>query len=118
MSWNCQRFLARIRVDHTNMATFLPHNPISQFFERSQSRHPRKEPAIRSYLYRNDMITEIMNGFQVPDFLFCLLFETEIDDLMDVLERFIQCLPLGITSWKERALNHIEAVFVFFNKKD
>lgn len=63
-----------------------------------------------------DMVTEIPDGFQMPDIFFGLLFKTEIDDLMDVLQRFIQCLPLRITPLKKRALHHIEAIFIFFNK--
>lgn len=62
------------------------------------------------------MITEILNRFQMSDGLFCLFFETEFEDFVDVLQRFIKCLPLRITSWKKRTFYHIEAIFVFLDK--
>jgi len=62
------------------------------------------------------MVTEIPDGFQMPDGLFWLFFEAELDDFVEVLQRFVQCLPLRITTRKKRAFYHIEAIFVFTGK--
>ncbi|MBP2144655.1 hypothetical protein J2129_000109 [Methanofollis sp. W23] len=52
----------------------------------------------------------------MPDGLFRLLLKIEFDDLMDVLQCFVQGLPLRITPRKEGTLHHIEAIFIFFDK--